>query len=82
MYKYVESKVKECLEIYNSQPVTDDMVKNFNEVSSALYDMEWEETDETYDDYINELLDDFYDFTKNLDLLNDCYNVIYEDLES
>lgn len=81
MYKYVESKVKECLEIFKSQPVTDDMVNNFNEVSSALYDMEWEETDEFYDDCINELLDNFYDFTENLISLNSCYNKIYNDFE-
>lgn len=81
MYAYAESKVKECLEIYKSQPVTDDMVKNFNEVSSALYDMEWEETDDVIDDDINELLDDFYDFTENLISLNSCYSAIYEDLK-
>jgi len=81
MYTYIESKVKECLEIFKSQPVNDDMVKNFNEVSSYLYDLEWEETDELYDDCINELLDDFYDFTENLVSLNGCFNKIYNDLE-
>lgn len=81
MYAYVENKVKECLEIFKSQQVNDDMVKNFNKVLSALYDMEWEETDELYDDCINELLDDFYDFTENLAFLNGCFNKIYNDLE-
>ena len=40
MYKYVESKVKECFEIYKSHPVTDDMVKNFNEIADKLNDMD------------------------------------------
>lgn len=79
MYKSVTDIVGMCMEMYKSQPVSDDMVKNFNEIADKLNDIEWEETDEFYDECIDELVKYFVEFADSLKEAQKKANYINED---
>lgn len=79
MYDSVSEIVSMCMEMYNSQPVTNDLVKNFNEIADKLNDMDWESTDEAVDDEINELVKYFVEFADSLKEAQEKANYINED---
>ena len=79
MYDSVSEIVSMCMEMYKSQPVTNDMVKNFNEIADKLNDMDWESTDEAVDDEINELVKYFVEFADSLKEAQEKANYIEED---
>ena len=75
-HEYVERFINKCMDMYNNQPVTDNMMNFFNQVLDTFNKLDWESTDESVDDEINEMLECFCEFTNNLNEAHDSYNTL------